>query len=172
MEKWMSLLTYIIDFQKRSPNGMYVKVASNQLIHNIALEVIYDAGISNHINYLGIWLKTFKHIYKPEVGLYIKRFRAKPEYTPEYFKNITCTFFNIPVELMDSPTRKREIVQARQIAMFISKHRTKQSLAQIGLEIGDKDHATVLHACKTIQNLLDTDRRFRAQFEDLERRIK
>lgn len=59
-----------------------------------------------------------------------------------------------------SKTRKREIVEARQIAMSMSKLFTRASLATIGSEIGGKDHATVLHACKTINNLMDTDQKF------------
>jgi hypothetical protein len=62
----------------------------------------------------------------------------------------------IPLEVMLAKTRKREIVGARQISMSLSKRFTKFSLAYIGKEHGGKDHATVLHAVKTIQNLLDT----------------
>jgi chromosomal replication initiation ATPase DnaA len=53
-------------------------------------------------------------------------------------------------------TRRREVVEARQIAMYAIKYRTRLSLAQIGAICGGKDHATVLHACKTVQNLLDS----------------
>lgn len=62
----------------------------------------------------------------------------------------------IPLETMLMKTRKREIVGARQISMSLSKKFTKDSLALIGSQHGGKDHATVLHACKTVQNLLDT----------------
>lgn len=68
---------------------------------------------------------------------------------------------NISVTDMTGPNgkadiRKREKVSARQISMALSKKYTKKSLAQIGLHHGGRDHATVLHACKTIGNLLDT----------------
>lgn len=81
-------------------------------------------------------------------------------------------YYNIPVEILDSNTRKREIVQARQIAMFFSKSLTKSSLSVIGSQIGDKDHATVLHACKTVNNLIDTDKKFRMQIDEIEGRLK
>ena len=74
--------------------------------------------------------------------------------------------------MLQSNTRKREIVQARQIAMFFSKSLTKSSLATIGSQIGDKDHATVLHACKTVNNLIETDKRFRLQLDEIEKRLK
>ena len=65
-----------------------------------------------------------------------------------------------------------EIVQARQIAMYFSKSLTKYSLASIGAQIGSKDNATVLHACKTVNNLKDTDKNFRQFVEDIEKKLK
>jgi chromosomal replication initiator protein len=56
--------------------------------------------------------------------------------------------------------------------MFFSKSLTKCSLATIGTQIGGKDHATVLHACKTVNNLIDTDKTFRHQIEEIERKLK
>jgi chromosomal replication initiator protein len=69
-------------------------------------------------------------------------------------------------------TRKREIVQARQVAMFFSKSMTKASLATIGSQIGGKDHATVLHACKTVNNLIETDKRFMQSIREIEKKLK
>jgi chromosomal replication initiator protein len=56
--------------------------------------------------------------------------------------------------------------------MFFSKTLTKSSLASIGAQIGRKDHATVLHACKTVNNLIDTDKQFRHDVEEIEKRLK
>ena len=72
---------------------------------------------------------------------------------------------------LQSKTRKRHIVQARQIAMFFAKKLTKASLASIGKQIGDRDHATVLHACRTVNNLTETDKRFRTYVEDLRKKL-
>jgi hypothetical protein len=55
-------------------------------------------------------------------------------------------------------TRKREIVQARQVSMYFAKMKTLHTLSIIGSYNGGKDHATVLHACKTITNLIETDK--------------
>jgi chromosomal replication initiator protein len=74
--------------------------------------------------------------------------------------------------MLQSKTRKREIVQARQVAMYFSKSLTKSSLATIGAQIGGKDHATVLHACKTVNNLMDTDKHFKSQMDDIEKKLK
>jgi chromosomal replication initiator protein len=70
-----------------------------------------------------------------------------------------------------SKTRKREVVQARQISMYFSKKMTKSSLASIGAHCGGKDHATVLHACRTVNNLQETDKHFRKYLEDLEKKL-
>ena len=74
---------------------------------------------------------------------------------------IVCDFYKIPIEATQTKSRKRELVQARQVSMYFAKQKTKESLREIGLEVGGKDHATVLYACKHVNNLLDTDRNFR-----------
>lgn len=93
------------------------------------------------------------------------------EISIDYIQKIVCDYFEIQVELMKSKTRKREIVQARQLAMYFSKILTKSSLAKIGMHCGNKDHATVLHACKTINNLIETDKQFRGYVNDLEKKL-
>ncbi|HQH18267.1 MAG TPA: chromosomal replication initiator protein DnaA [Bacteroidales bacterium] len=94
------------------------------------------------------------------------------EISIDYIQKIVCDYFNIGVDLINSKTRKREIVQARQLAMYFSKKMTKSSLASIGLHCGNKDHATVLHACRTVNNLVDTDKQFKAYVDEIEKKIK
>ena len=94
------------------------------------------------------------------------------EISIDYIQKVVCDYFNIAVDQINSKTRKREIVQARQLAMFFSKRMTKASLASIGLHCGNKDHATVLHACRTVNNLIDTDKQFKAYVDELEKKIK
>tara|TARA_Y100000385_G_C13065360_1_gene626410 strand:- start:586 stop:2028 length:1443 start_codon:yes stop_codon:yes gene_type:complete len=93
------------------------------------------------------------------------------EVSIDYIQKIVCDYFDLPLELLKSKTRKREIVQARQIAMYFSKKMTKSSLANIGLHCGGKDHATVLHACRTVNNLQETDKHFRKYLDDLEKKL-
>ncbi len=83
-----------------------------------------------------------------------------------------CGYFKITRDLMLSKTRKREIVQARQIAMYLGRNLTKTSLAAIGAQIGGKDHATVLHACNTVSDLIETDRNFKQYVSDIEKLLK
>ena len=93
------------------------------------------------------------------------------EVSIDYIQKVVCDYFDMPLELLKSKTRKREVVQARQIAMYFSKCFTKSSLATIGLHCGGKDHATVLHACRTVNNLMDTDKRFKNYIEELNNKI-
>ena len=94
------------------------------------------------------------------------------EISIDYIQKIISDYFNIPVEMIVAKSRKREIVQARQLTMYFSKRYTKSSLSTIGLHCGNKDHATVLHACKTVSNLLDTDKQFNSYVNELEKKIK
>lgn len=94
------------------------------------------------------------------------------EISIDRIQETVADYFNISIEQMRSKTRKREIVQSRQIAMYFAKSLTKSSLAAIGAKIGGKDHATVLHACKTVTNLMETDKRFRAHVEEIQKKLK
>jgi chromosomal replication initiator protein len=90
----------------------------------------------------------------------------------DFIQKIVCDHYNISVDKLSSKTRKREVVQARQLAMYFSKKLTKSSLATIGLQCGNKDHATVLHACRTVNNLIETDKKFRLSVDEIEKKIK
>ncbi len=93
------------------------------------------------------------------------------EVSIDYIQKVVCDYFDLPIELLKSKTRKREVVQARQIAMFFAKKMTKSSLANIGMHCGGKDHATVLHACRTVNNLQETDKQFRKYVNDLDKKL-
>ena len=93
------------------------------------------------------------------------------EITIDHIKSVVCEYMNLSPEVFESPKRTREIAQARQIAMYLSKQHTKAPLTSIGAAIGGKNHATVLHACKAISNLMETDKVFRHQVEEIEKRV-
>lgn len=97
---------------------------------------------------------------------------AAKEISIDYIQKVICDHFELSVEKISSNTRRREIVVARQLAMFFAKKHTKSSLATIGVQCGKRDHATVLHACKTISNLIETDKSFKCLVDELEKKIK
>ncbi len=96
---------------------------------------------------------------------------TKKEVSIDYIQKVVSDYFQMDVKTLQSKTRKRHIVQARQLAMFFSKKLTKASLASIGAQIGQRDHATVLHACKTVNNLASTDKKFKQYVVDLEKQL-
>lgn len=96
---------------------------------------------------------------------------TRKEISIDYIQRTVCDYFKIPIDEIQSKTRKRDVVQARQLAMYFAKKFTKASLSSIGSQIGNRDHATVLHACKTVKNLSETDKVFRGYVEELSRKI-
>ena len=96
---------------------------------------------------------------------------TKREVSIDQIQKIVSEYFQMDVTTLQSKTRKRHIVQARQLAMYFAKKMTKASLASIGAKIGHRDHATVLHACKTVDNLAFTDKQFRKYVEDLSKKL-
>ncbi len=91
--------------------------------------------------------------------------------TVERIRDIVCDYFSLSVDAISTRSRKREVVQARQIAMYFSKQMTKNSLSSIGNLIGQRDHSTVLYACKTVSNLIEIDKNFRASIKEIEARL-
>ncbi len=96
---------------------------------------------------------------------------SKREISIDMIQKVVSNYFNMDVATLQSKTRKRHIVQARQLAMYFAKKYTKASLASIGAQIGKRDHATVLHACKTVNNLAETDKEFRKYVEELTEKL-
>jgi len=91
--------------------------------------------------------------------------------TIDDIKNAVCEHYKLPVEDVLSKERKHELVLARQLAMYLAKQHTQQSLSNIGLHIGHRDHATVLHACKVISDQLDWDKNLRNTIKELEMKL-
>ena len=90
--------------------------------------------------------------------------------TIDKVQKAVCDYFNITRDALLSLSRKRQIVQARQISMYLCRNLiTNCSLSTIGAESGGKDHATVLHACATVTDLMATDKFFKKYVSDLEK---
>jgi len=88
--------------------------------------------------------------------------------TTEKIQNTVSSYFNVSLKDINSSSRKQEIVKARHITMFLFKKHTNFSFAHIGSLIGKRDHATVLHGVKAIQNLLDVNKSFRLEMNELD----
>lgn len=90
----------------------------------------------------------------------------------ESIQNYVCEYFGIDPNKVREKTRKQEIVEARQIAMFLSKKFTKSSLKTIGLHFGGRDHSTVIHAITTIEERLSTSPKYKRILNELEQKIE
>lgn len=97
---------------------------------------------------------------------------SSKEISIDFIQKLVCDYFGISVEQVKSKVRKREIVQARQISMYFAKDLTKSSLKVIGTHFGGRDHSTVIHACQTVNDLMETDKKFKQDMEEISKRIK
>jgi len=94
------------------------------------------------------------------------------EVTIDAIQKMVCDYFDLPYDKLLQKTRKREIVQARQITMYLSKIFTKNSLKTIGNHFGGRDHTTVIHSCQTVKDLMDTDNIFRDSVLELQQKVQ
>ena len=85
---------------------------------------------------------------------------------------VVCTHYGLESNAIHTKSRKRDVVQARQVAMYLAKTYTDLSTAKIGNLIGNRDHATVLHACKTIKALKDVDKAFQTEMDEIQAELK
>jgi chromosomal replication initiator protein len=94
------------------------------------------------------------------------------EITVDFIKQIVAEHFSLPIDKLAAETRKRQIVIARQLSMYLAKNMTNTSLKAIGEKFGGRDHSTVIHSCKAVQDLMDTDLIFKDTVSDLEKKIR
>ena len=78
-------------------------------------------------------------------------------------------YYGVEVSAINTRSRKREVVLVRQVAMYLAKKHLDLSTSKIGQYVGNRDHATVLHACKTVTNLADTDKQFNSELNEIDR---
>ena len=104
----------------------------------------------------------------------IKKFvkNISREISIDFIQKTVCEYFEVPVEKLKEKTRKRAIVQARQLSMYLAKGFTKNSLKTIGKHFGGRDHSTVIHSCTAVQNLMDTDNEFKEHVLDIQKKIQ
>ncbi|WP_353480594.1 chromosomal replication initiator protein DnaA [Haliscomenobacter sp.] len=94
------------------------------------------------------------------------------EITVEFIQKLVADHFKVPVETLNGKTRKRSIVIARQLSMYLAKNMTDRSLKALGEVFGGRDHSTVIYSCRTVQDLMETDPFFKETVSDLEKKIR
>ncbi|MEF9924342.1 MAG: DnaA/Hda family protein, partial [Muribaculaceae bacterium] len=96
---------------------------------------------------------------------------SKRQVNFEYITEVVSSYFNIDSDKIFGKSRKREISDARQVVMFLAKKFTKFSSTTIGLKLS-RNHATVLHACKTIEERLSIDKTLQGDLQKIESELK
>ncbi len=96
----------------------------------------------------------------------------KKELTDDDIITAVCQHYGVKQRDVFSKSRKQNIVQVRQVAMYLCHKYTNMSYKQIGRRIGNRDHSTVVHACNQISRRLSVDKAFRREVEELEALLK
>ena len=144
----------------------------NYIAENVSDSVRELEGIVNSLLAQSI---LFKSEIDMDLAQRIVRKAVRCENKPVTIADIiakVCAHYNLEESVIHTKTRKREIVQVRQIAMYLAKKHTDHSSSKIGQLIGNRDHATVLHACKMVKDLVDVDKGFKAELDEIEASIR
>jgi len=128
--------------------------------------VIISLFAQSTLNKKEIDLNLTKSVLKNYVRTHSK------ELTIKDIQKMVCEFYDVDYDMMLSKSRKRAIAQPRQITMYLAKKFTNNSLKAIGEHFAGRDHTTVIHSCKSVENLLDTDPEYRERFEELEQKVQ
>ena len=83
-----------------------------------------------------------------------------------------CNHFNVTQAAVNSRSRKKDIVIARQVAMYMAQKYTKMPASRIGKLVGGRDHSTVIHSCAKIEDRLQVDKGFTAELAAIENSFK
>jgi len=94
------------------------------------------------------------------------------EITIEYITKLVADHYDVEMNKIQGKTRKRSVVIARQLSMYLAKNLTNKSLKAIGQNFGGRDHSTVIYSCQAVKNMLDTDTMFKSTVKELEKKIK
>ena len=148
------------------PEDVVTYLAENISANVREIEGALSSLIAN-ASFLGrkITISLAKDILKVYVKL------TQREITIDHIVKIVCDYYNIELDTFNSTKRTRDVAQARQVAMYLAKQHTKAPLTVIGSSIGGRNHATVLHSCKAVSDMMDTDKQFKAQIEEVEKLV-
>ncbi|MEM0939464.1 MAG: chromosomal replication initiator protein DnaA [Bacteroidota bacterium] len=142
-------IAYTVDTNVRELEGVIVSLIAHASLMRIDID-------------LELAKKVLKNIVKEidsEVGI-------------DYIQKTVSDYFHVKQDDLKAKTRKKEIVIARQVAMYFSKDYTNHSLKSIGYHFGGRDHSTVIHALQSVNDMIDTDSKFRYSVDELKKKLK
>ena len=148
-EEVIEYIAYTVDTNIRELEGVVVSL----IAHASLMRVDVDLELAKKV------LKNIVKEIDSEVGI-------------DYIQKTVSDYFHVSQDDLKAKTRKKEIVIARQVAMYFSKDYTNHSLKSIGYHFGGRDHSTVIHALQSVNDMLDTDSKFRFSVDELKKKLK
>ncbi len=142
-------LAYSVDTNIRELEGVLISL----IAHASLMKQDLNLELAKQV------MKTIVHDIETEVSI-------------DYIQKTVSEYFHIKPEDLKDKTRKKEIVIARQLAMYFAKEYTNHSLKSIGYHFGGRDHSTVIHAVQSVNDMYDTDSRFRSSVDELKKKLK
>ena len=92
--------------------------------------------------------------------------------TVDEIVDTVCTHYNVTQANINSKSRKRDYVVARQVSMYLAQKYTKMPAARIGKLVGNRDHSTVIHSCTQVEKRMMADKLFLAELQGIENSFK
>lgn len=142
-------LAYSIDTNVRDLEGVMVSLIAQSTLNRKEIDLQLTKDI----------LKNLVHPIETEVNI-------------DYIQKSVADYFELSLEQLVDKSRKKEIVIARQLGMYFAKEYTNLSLQTIGQHFGKRDHSTVIHAIHCVNDLIETDRKFKKSYQDLQKKLK
>ena len=142
-------LAYSVDTNVRDLEGVLVSLIAQSTLNRKEI----DLQLTKEI------LKNLVHPIDTEVNI-------------DYIQKSIAEYFDLSLEQLVDKTRKKEVVVARQLGMYFAKEYTNLSLQTIGQHFGKRDHSTVIHAINCVNDLIETDRKFKKSYQDLQKKLK
>jgi len=142
-------LAYTVDTNVRELEGVMISLIAHASLNKRDID----------LELAGQTMKNIVHDIETEVGI-------------DYIQKTVSDYYHLNQEDLKAKTRKKEVVIARQVAMYFSKEYTNHSLKSIGYHFGGRDHSTVIHAVQTVNDMIDVNVNFRNSLEELKKKLK
>lgn len=142
-------LAYTVDTNVRELEGILISLIAHASLNRVEISLELGKTVMKNI---------IKDI-ETEVGI-------------DYIQKTVSEYYGINLDDLKAKTRKKEIVTARQVAMYFSKEFTNHSLKSIGYHFGGRDHSTVIHAVQTVNDIMENDVPYRNSVNELKKKFK
>ncbi|MEB2786449.1 chromosomal replication initiator protein DnaA [Algoriphagus persicinus] len=142
-------LAYTVDTNVRELEGILISLIAHASLNRVEISLELGKTVMKNI---------IKDI-ETEVGV-------------DFIQKTVSEYYGIALDDLKAKTRKKEIVTARQVAMYFCKEFTNHSLKSIGYHFGGRDHSTVIHAVQTVNDIMETDSSFRNAVLELKKKFK